>query len=142
MSNVTKKELIDRIVSQTGFKRPVVRLIVTTFLETTLRTLGDGSRIELRDFGVFEVKPRKARLAQNPKTLTKVSVPAKSAVKFKPGRKMKEVVAAVSVDGDHGSSRDGRGRPPRLGSGDQGDADEERGAPVITAPPPRAVARR
>lgn len=142
MSNVTKKELIDRIVSQTGFKRPVVRLIVTTFLETTLRTLGDGSRIELRDFGVFEVKPRKARLAQNPKTLTKVSVPAKSAVKFKPGRKMKEVVAAVSVDGDHRISRDGRGGPSRSGPGDQGDADVERGVPVITAPPPRAVASR
>lgn len=142
MSTVTKKELIDRIVSQTGFKRPVVRLIVTRFLEATLHTLGEGSRIELRDFGVFEVKPRKARLAQNPKTLTKVAVPAKSAVKFKPGRKMKELVAAVSVDGRDGPARDGRSGPPRSPSADQGDADEERGVPVITAPPPRAAASR
>ncbi len=141
MSNVTKKELIDRIVTQTGLKRPVVRLIVTKFLETTLQTLGEGCRIELRDFGVFEVKPRKARLAQNPKTLTKVSVPAKSAVKFKPGRKMKEIVAAVSVDGDSDPSRDGHGRSPRPGPAGRGEADEERGVPVITTPPQRAAVR-
>ena len=99
---VTKKELIDRITSITGDKRVVVQRAVQTFLNEIVNELGDGNRLEFRDFGVFEVHERKARIAQNPKTLEPVKVPAKGAVKFKPGRLMKlatENPAALPADG-------------------------------------------
>ena len=51
--------------------------------------MGNGNRLEFRDFGVFETKERAARIAQNPKTLQRVHVPPKRTVKFKVGRMMK-----------------------------------------------------
>lgn len=89
MPNVTKKDLIDRIVEETGVKRVLVRQIIQQFLDSVTDELGEGHRIELRDFGVFEVRQRAARLAQNPKTLEKVHVPPKRSVRFKAGRMMK-----------------------------------------------------
>ncbi len=89
MSNITKKDIVDRIVDKTNEKRTVVKKIVQEFLDTLIDELSDRNRIELRDFGVFDVKSRDARVAQNPKTLEKVVVPAKYIVKFKPGRLMK-----------------------------------------------------
>ncbi|HED53383.1 MAG TPA: integration host factor subunit beta [Phycisphaerales bacterium] len=99
---VTKKELIDRVTSITGDKRVVVQRAVQTFLNEIINDLGEGNRLEFRDFGVFEVHVRKARIAQNPKTLEPVEVPAKGAVKFKPGRLMRlatEHNDAVVADG-------------------------------------------
>jgi len=89
MATVTKKELIDRIADRTGNKRVVVKRIIQNFLDEIISELGRGNRLEFRDFGVFEVKQRAPRIAQNPKTMEKVSVPAKSTVKFKVGRLMK-----------------------------------------------------
>jgi len=89
MSTVTKKELIDRIADKTGNKRVVVKRIIQTFLDEIVDELGQGNRLEFRDFGVFESKVRAARTAQNPKTLERVHVPAKRTVKFKVGRVMK-----------------------------------------------------
>jgi len=60
------------------------------FLDEIATELARNNRLEFRDFGVFEVKERAARTAQNPKTLEKVQVPAKRAVKFKMGRIMRE----------------------------------------------------
>ena len=79
---VTKKELVDRIADATGQKRVVVKKIVQTFLDNITIELGKGNRLEFRDFGVFEVKQRQARMAQNPKTLERVEVPPKRTVKF------------------------------------------------------------
>ncbi len=89
MATVTKKELIDQIAEATGQKRVVVKSIVQTFLNSIIVELGQGNRLEFRDFGVFEVKQRRARMAQNPKTLEPVEVPPKRTVKFKVGRLMK-----------------------------------------------------
>lgn len=89
MSTVTKKELIDRISEQTGAKRVLVKKVVQSFLDEIIEELGNGNRLEFRDFGVFECKIRAARTAQNPKTLERVPVPAKRTVKFKVGRLMK-----------------------------------------------------
>lgn len=89
MATVTKKELIDQIADATGEKRVVVKKIVQAFLDNIIVELGKGNRLEFRDFGVFEVKNRKARMAQNPKTLEPVRVPPKRTVKFKVGRLMK-----------------------------------------------------
>ena len=88
----TKKELVNRIADETGHTKVVVKEILQTFLDEIIRELALGNRLEFREFGVFEVKERKARRAQNPRTLEKVEVPAKRVVKFKVGRMMRERV--------------------------------------------------
>src|SRR5438067_1686052 len=90
MATITKKELIDRIADSTGHRRVQVKRIVQQFLDEVIAELGKGNRLEFRDFGVFETKLRKARRAQNPKTLQPVEVPEKRTVKFKIGRLMKQ----------------------------------------------------
>ena len=91
---VTKKELVDRIADTTGEKRVVVKKVVQSFLDSIIVELGKDNRLEFRDFGVFEVKQRQGRTAQNPKTLERVEVPPKRTVKFKVGRLMKETLDA------------------------------------------------
>ena len=90
MSTVTKKELIDRIAERTQAKRILVKRIIQVFLDEVTAELCKNNRLEFRDFGVFETKTRAARIAQNPKTLERVEVPAKRTVKFKMGRLMRE----------------------------------------------------
>ena len=90
MATITKKELIDRIADGTGHRRVQVKKVVQQFLDEIVNELGKGNRLEFRDFGVFETKVRKARKAQNPKTLEPVAVPEKRTVKFKVGRLMKQ----------------------------------------------------
>lgn len=89
MATITKKELIDRIANVTDQKRVLVKKVVQLFLDEIIEELGRGNRLEFRDFGVFETKTRKARRAQNPRTLEPVRVPEKRTVKFKVGRLMK-----------------------------------------------------
>ena len=90
MSTVTKKALVDRIAERTDQKRVVVKKTVQEFLDLIIEELAEGNRLEFRDFGVFEVKDRAPRMAQNPRTLERVPVPAKRTVKFKVGRKMQD----------------------------------------------------
>jgi integration host factor subunit beta len=89
---VTKKELVNRISEETGHTKVVVKEIVQRFLDEIIGELVQGHRLEFREFGVFEVKVRAERVAQNPRTLEKVKVPAKRVVKFKVGREMRERV--------------------------------------------------
>ena len=89
MATITKKELIDRIADATDQKRVLIKRVVQMFLDEVIDELGKGNRLEFRDFGVFETKTRKARRAQNPRTLEPVKVPEKRTVKFKVGRLMK-----------------------------------------------------
>ena len=88
----TKKELVNRIADQTGQTKVVVKDVNQRFLDEIIDELAHGRRLEFREFGVFEVKERAARRAQNPRTLEKVEVPAKRVVKFKVGRLMRERV--------------------------------------------------
>ena len=90
MATVTKKELIDQIAERTQAKRVLVKRIIQAFLEEITTQLCENNRLEFRDFGVFETRTRAARVAQNPKTLERVEVPAKRTVKFKMGRLMRE----------------------------------------------------
>lgn len=90
MATITKKDLIDRIAEATNVKRAVVKKTVQEFLDQVVIELQRGNRLEFRDFGVFEIKERAPRTAQNPKTLERVQVPAKRTVKFKVGRLMRE----------------------------------------------------
>ncbi|MBN2182133.1 MAG: integration host factor subunit beta [Sedimentisphaerales bacterium] len=90
MATITKKELIDRIAERTQAKRVTVKSIVQAFLDEIIGELCQNNRLEFRDFGVFETRTRASRVAQNPKTLERVEVPAKRTVKFKMGRLMRE----------------------------------------------------
>ena len=96
MATITKKELIDRIADSSGGRRVQVKKVVQQFLDEIVNELGKGNRLQFRDFGVFETKVRKARKAQNPKTLEPVAVPEKRTVKFKVGRLMKQRLAEIS----------------------------------------------
>ena len=72
--------------------------IVQKTFDAIVRTLVEDSRIELRNFGVFEVKKRAARKARNPRTGDKVSVPEKFVVTFKPGKEMEERVKQLELE--------------------------------------------
>jgi len=89
MATITKKDLVDRIAERTHNKHVTVRAVVQEFLDEIASELVKNNRLEFRDFGVFEVRERAARTAQNPKTLEKTHVPAKRAVKFKMRRIMR-----------------------------------------------------
>ncbi len=89
---ITKKELVNRFSAPTGQTKVVVKDILQKFLDEIIDELAHGNRLEFREFGVFEVRERAARVAQNPRTLEKVVVPAKRVVKFKVGRTMREKV--------------------------------------------------
>ena len=89
---ITKKELVNRIADETGQTKVVVKEVIQRFLDSIIEELAAGNRLEFREFGVFEVKLRAARRAQNPRTLEKVDVPEKRVVKFKVGRMMRERV--------------------------------------------------
>jgi integration host factor subunit beta len=104
MATITKKELIDRIAETAGCKRVDVKRVVQNFLDEMIGELGKGNRLEFRDFGVFEIKARAPRVAQNPKTLQRVEVPAKRTVKFKVGRLLRDQLDARE-NGDAAGAR-------------------------------------
>src|SRR5437016_9614492 len=109
MATITKKELIDRIADRTATKRVQVKRVVQQFLDEIVSELGKANRLEFRDFGVFETKIRKARKAQNPKTLEPVEVPEKRTVNFKVGRLMKQKLSGmtgVAIDDEAGDVDD------------------------------------
>ena len=92
MATTTKKDLVERITDKTKLKRHDVKRVCQELLDQIIIELRKGNRLEFRDFGVFEIRERSPRVAQNPKTMEKVTVPAKRAVKFKVGRLMRESV--------------------------------------------------
>jgi len=98
MATITKKELIDRIAERTQAKRVTVKCIVQAFLDEIIGELCHNNRLEFRDFGVFETRTRASRVAQNPKTLERVEVPAKRTVKFKMGRLMRDNLCSPTVE--------------------------------------------
>ena len=90
MATITKKELVERIAERTRNKPIIVKIVVQQFLDEVTTELAKGNRLEFRDFGVFEVREQTARIAQNPKTLEPIEVPAKRRVKFKMGRLIRQ----------------------------------------------------
>lgn len=107
----TKKELVNRIADRTGHTKVVVKEVLQAFLDEMIRELASGNRLEFREFGVFEVKERRARRAQNPRTLEKVEVPAKRVVKFKVGRMMRQRVCDDPPPGTSGERNHGKRKP-------------------------------
>lgn len=89
---MTKKEIVRTIADEIGLTQLKTKEIVQKTFDAIVETLVEDRRIELRNFGVFEVKQRAARKARNPRTGEKVSVPEKFVVTFKPGKEMEERV--------------------------------------------------
>jgi integration host factor subunit beta len=95
MATVSKKEICKTVCEQTGRNSYEVEQVVQAFMDGIIDTLGAGHRLEFREFGVFELRRRRARLARNPKTGSAVQVPERTVVAFKPGKVMKERVVNV-----------------------------------------------
>jgi nucleoid DNA-binding protein len=89
---VTKKEIVKDISDVTGLTQLKTKEVVQKTFDSIVETLLSQGRIELRNFGVFEVKRRKARKARNPRTGDRVDVPPKYVVTFKPGKEMEEKI--------------------------------------------------
>ena len=89
---MTKKEIVKTISEEIGLTQLKTKEIVQKTFDAIVETLVTERRIELRNFGVFEVKERAARKARNPRTGARVDVPAKFVVTFKPGKEMEERV--------------------------------------------------
>jgi integration host factor subunit beta len=89
---VTKKEIVKQIADKIHLTQLKTKEIVQLTFDAIVDTLLEDGRIELRNFGVFEVKKRKARKARNPRTGERVDVPPKNVVTFKPGKEMEERV--------------------------------------------------
>ena len=122
---MTKKEIVKRISEDIGLTQLKTKDIVQRTLDAIIQTLVSEGRIELRNFGVFEVKRRAPRKARNPRTGDKVYVPAKNVVTFKPGKEMEELVRKMNPE-----------NLPLLEAGSN--ADEENYGPVEPVAEPHA----
>lgn len=116
---MTKKEIVKTISEEIGLTQLKTKEIVQKTFDAIVRSLVDENRIELRNFGVFEVKKRAARKARNPRTGQRVEVPEKYVVTFKPGKEMEERVRQLereAVEAAKGAARNyesvGQPAPP------------------------------
>jgi DNA-binding protein HU-beta len=88
---VIKLDIVNAVVNKTGVTRTKAELAVETVFEAMKSALGKGERIELRRFGVFNVRPRKTGIGRNPRTGQEVSIPPGKAVRFKPGKELQSL---------------------------------------------------
>jgi nucleoid DNA-binding protein len=124
---VTKKEIVKQISERANLTQLKTKEIVQWTFDAIVDTLIEEGRIELRNFGVFEVKRRKARKARNPRTGAKVDVEPKNVVTFQPGKEMEERVRVMSRVPD---------RPRGRGRSDHHESDGEAAEGAITAGAP------
>ena len=102
---MTKKEIVKTISEEIGLTQLKTKEIVQKTFDAIVETLVEEKRIELRNFGVFEVKRRAARKARNPRTGEKVFVPEKFVVTFKPGKEMEERVRELERQANEAARR-------------------------------------
>lgn len=87
---ITKRELARKIAIKNSLRQDVVRQVIQSFLDEVIEEMAVGNRLEFREFGIFDVHTKKARLARNPKTGITIQIPEKRVPHFKPGRLMKD----------------------------------------------------
>ena len=102
---MTKKEIVKTISEEIGLTQLKTKEIVQKTFDAIVRALVEEKRIELRNFGVFEVKKRAARKARNPRTGQRVDVPQKFVVTFKPGKEMEERVRQLEREAAEAAAR-------------------------------------
>jgi len=88
---VIKLDIINQVVKITGITKTKAELAVETVFDSMKHALAQGDRIELRGFGVFNVRPRKTGIGRNPRTGAEVSIPPGKAVRFKPGKELNTI---------------------------------------------------
>ncbi len=86
-----KLDIINEVVNRTGITKTRAEMGVETVFESMKRALRQGERIELRGFGIFNVRPRKTGIGRNPRTGAEVSIPPGKAVRFKPGKELQSL---------------------------------------------------
>ena len=86
-----KLDIVNAVVTTTNISRTKAEQAVETVFESMKRALAHGDRIELRGFGVFNVRPRKTGIGRNPRTGAEVSIPPGKAVRFKPGKELQSI---------------------------------------------------
>ncbi len=97
---MTKRDLVVRISEETGLVQQTVLDIVQKTLDYIAEAVAQGKKVELRNFGVFEVKIRRARVGRNPNSpATDVRIPPRAVVKFKPGKEMRDAVLKLTPEG-------------------------------------------
>lgn len=90
-AGVIKLDIVNAVVKKTNVSRVKAEQAVETVFAAMKNALGKGERIELRRFGVFNVRPRKTGIGRNPRTGQEVSIPPGKAVRFKPGKELQSL---------------------------------------------------
>lgn len=132
---MTKKEIVKTISEEMQLTQLKTKEIVQKTFDAIVETLVTERRIELRNFGVFEVKKRAARKARNPRTGERVDVGEKYVVTFKPGKEMEERVRQLEQ-----AEAEGRPLPPRVRPASVEDLFDDEARPAASAavsPAPR-----
>ena len=86
-----KLDIINEVVNKTGITKTKAEMAVETVFESMKKALEHGDRIELRGFGVFQVKRRKRGIGRNPKTGVEVTIPPGNTIRFKPGKDLRDL---------------------------------------------------
>lgn len=103
---MTKRELVIAVASKLGLTQNEVSVIVQETLDSITEALVEGQRLEIRNFGVFEVKERDARIGRNPRTGEEVPISKKRVAAFRPGKALKEWIQAGPNQKPHHLFRD------------------------------------
>ncbi len=101
---MTKKDIAKQIAARYGIDQVIAKRAVQDVLDAIVEALVRNRRMELRNFGVFEVKRRAPRVARNPRTNEQVTVPAKTVVVFQPGKKLAELASGLDEPSGTASS--------------------------------------
>lgn len=118
--SVTKRELVVDVAERLGYTQNEVSDVVQATLDCIVQLLSEGNRLEIRNFGVFEVKTRDARIGRNPRTGEEVPIPAKRVGTFKPGKALKEMAQNRSAAAPGPGSQEPSG--PMAGPGASNEA--------------------
>ncbi|HTX41838.1 MAG TPA: HU family DNA-binding protein [Acidobacteriaceae bacterium] len=89
---MTKADLVEEVTKLGDLTRRDSEIIVETIFDSVIGALRSGDKIEIRGFGSFRIRQRKPRIGRNPKTGTKVEVPAKKVPYFKPSKELRDLV--------------------------------------------------
>jgi nucleoid DNA-binding protein len=95
---MTKADLVEEVSGKTGLTRTDVAVVVDAFLDAVKKSLENGNNIEIRGFGTFKIKQRKARKARNPRTGEEVPVPDRKVPVFKPSNEFKALITRLPLE--------------------------------------------
>ena len=98
MGNVTKKDIVEEIARRTGLTQAETKAVLEGLLDAISTTLRDGRNIEIRGFGRFKVRPRRARTARNPRTGELVQVEGGVKPVFEASKELKAMLNAADID--------------------------------------------